>query len=260
MQQSMYSALFGALTQEHRLNVIANNLANVNTVGFKKDKLAFRDVFRHYASDYINPNETLDDKILWPKARDYAQTRIAFSRIDFNQGAMRRTGNDLDLAIEGVGFFKVKGRDGNIYYTRNGNFFKDPETGYMVTGQKFVLLGDGGPITLPEKGHAEITEEGQVVVDGETVGKISLVTFKNLEGMEKIGRQLFRAKSGLNMPEIPADQAWIKQGYLEDSNVEVVQEMVGMIDTLRTFESLQKIMTSTQEEDQKVIREVGTVR
>ncbi|MBT8763783.1 flagellar basal-body rod protein FlgF [Desulfohalobiaceae bacterium Ax17] len=260
MQQGMYTALFGSLTQEYRMNIIANNLANVNTIGFKKDKLSFRDVFKHYAADYVNPKEALKDKILWPEAKVYGQTRIAESSIDFNQGAMRLTGNKLDLAIEGEGFFRVRTPDGQTAYTRNGRFQRDPRTGYMVTGQGFVLLGDGGPIELPENGDVVVTEKGQVVVGGEVVDNISLVSFNDLNGLEKLGRQLFRIKPGLNMAEIPAEQAWVKQGYLEDSNVEVVQEMVSMIDTMRTFESLQKVMTSSQEEDQKVIREVGTVR
>ncbi|WP_457570518.1 flagellar basal-body rod protein FlgF [Desulfovulcanus sp.] len=260
MQQSMYSALFGALTQEHRLNIIANNLANVNTVGFKKDKLAFKDVFYHYAHDYINPNEAVKSEFLWPKAKDISQTRIAYSRIDFNQGAMRRTGNVLDLAIEGEGFFKVKGPDGKTYYTRNGNFFRHPRTGEMITNQGFTLIGRTGNISLPETGKIDITEDGNVLVDGKQVGEIEITTFDDLNVLQKVGRQLFQIKPGLNVEEKINDKAWIKQGYLEDSNVEVVQEMVGMIDTLRTFESLQKIMTTTQEEDQKVIREVGTVR
>jgi len=260
MQQAMYTALFGALTQDYRMNIITNNLANVNTVGFKKDKLSFRDVFKHYVSDYVNPNETLEDKILWPKPKLYGQTRIGLSIIDFGQGPLRYTGNKLDLAIEGEGFFRVRTPDGQIAYTRNGRFQRDHRTGYIVTGQGFVLLGKGGPIKLPENANVEVTEKGQVVVRGEVVGDISLVSFKNLNGLEKVGQQLFRIKPDLKMSEMPAEKAWLKQGYLEDSNVQIVEEMVRMIGTMRGFESLEKIMVSSQEEDQKVIREVGTVR
>jgi flagellar basal-body rod protein FlgG len=270
MQQSMYSALFGALTQEHRLNIIANNLANVNTVGYKKDKLAFKDVFYHYAHDYLNPNDTVKDEqihptardvYLWPRARDMSQTRIAFTRIDYNQGSLRQTDNPLDLGIQGEGFFKVRGPDGKIYYTRNGNFYKHPQTNEMMTNQGFVLLDRmNNPVVLTGKGRIDITEDGNVLINGNKVAQLEIVTFKDLNVLQKIGRQLFAVKPGFNVQPVVTDKAFIRQGYLEMSNVETVTEMVNMIETLRTFEAMQKVMSSTQEEDQKVIRDVGTIR
>ncbi|WP_028575773.1 flagellar hook-basal body protein [Desulfonatronovibrio hydrogenovorans] len=261
MRDSMYSAFYGAMTQESRMNIISNNLANVNTTGYKREKLAFEDVFVRYASDYADPNESLEDRILWPEAKLRSQTRSSPTHVVFEQGGLKSTGNRLDLAISGEGFFEVETLEGDVAYTRNGAFYRDPETGAMITGQRFQLLGENGPILIPEDAaDIVITQDGQVVADGEVIDIINLTTFDNLNGLEKMGRQLFRVKEGTDIQAEPAENALIQQGFLEDSNVEVVYEMVNMISTMRNFEALQKAMTTTHEKDQQLIRDVGTTR
>ncbi len=261
MQDSMYSAFFGAMSQEARMNIITNNLANVNTSGYRRQEVAFEDVFTRFASDYADPNTTLENRILWPEAKLRSQTRVSPSHIVFEQGGLKNTGNQLDLAIAGEGFFEVQTLDGATAYTRNGSFYRDPETGAMITGQRFQLLGQDGPIIIPEEAvNISISEAGQVLADGEVLDIINVSTFDNLNVLEKMGRQLLKVRQGVDAQPQPAQNAVVRQGYLEDSNVDVVYEMVNMISTMRHFEAMQKMVTTTHEKDQQVIRDVGTTR
>ncbi len=261
MQDSMYSAFFGAMSQEARMNIITNNLANVNTTGYKREEVTFEDVFTRFASDYADPNRSLEDRILWPEAKLRSQTRVSPVHLVFEQGGMRNTGNQLDLAIAGEGFFEVETPEGETAYTRNGAFYRDPETGAMITAQRFELLGEDGPIIIPEDAvNIAVTQGGQVVADGEVLDVINLINFDDLNALEKMGRQLFRIKEGVDVQPQQAENARVQQGYLEDSNVEVVYEMVNMISVMRNFEAMQKVVTTTHEKDQQLIRDVGTTR
>jgi flagellar basal-body rod protein FlgG len=256
MPDSSYSAVFGALAQQNRLDVIANNLANVNTTGFKGDKLAFRDTFERYAHDLVDPNQTLDSKVQWPKSYVLAQSRIAERVIDFSQGNLKTTGNPLDLAISGEGFFKVQTSDGE-FLTRQGCYHRSSE-GFIVDGHGNKLLGEGGPIQLPENaGTLTIDEQGTLSVDGEILDQIALVTVADPKVLEKVGNSLLRIDPDSKAQPIPAENATIEQGFLEAANVEVVTEMVNMIEATRAFEAYQKIITGTFDQDKKAIAEVG---
>ena len=149
MQNSMYSALFGALSNEHRMNSIANNLANVNTTGYKRDMLSFKDTFAMYAHDEImEPMVNLRSKKLFPEPQHLSRTRIAQAQTDFDQGSVKVTGDPFDVAISGKGFFKVRSPQGD-FYTRNGHFRMTGE-GMLITEQGYPVLGNGGEITLPD--------------------------------------------------------------------------------------------------------------
>lgn len=258
MQKAMYSALFGALTQEFRLNTIANNLANMNTTGFKKDKLAFVDVFTRFASDYLDPNDTVKKRILWPEAKVMSETRLSREYVDLSPGTLKLTGNSLDFAIEGEGFFKIQTPDG-IRYTRDGSFKRDPKTGNLVTSHGNLVLGENGPIEIPENGVITVNENGEIVVNGDIVDKLVVVSVSNIKALKKIGNNLFLLDRNKGQ-EIPSKDVFVKQGYLETSNVQVVEEMVNMIETLRAFEAMQKTMQSSKEQDDKVILQVGSIR
>lgn len=260
MQQSMYSALFGALTQEHRMDVIANNLANVNTTGYKQDRMAFKDVFVRFAHDAIRePILNIRDKPLFPEPHYLAKNRIAVSRTDFSQGSLKKSDNPLDLAISGEGFFKVQAQDGGQHYTRNGNFFRNAE-GLMVNGNGDLLLGEGGPIALPAGGTVEIDGRGNIRVDNAPLDTIQLVTVDNPDGLEKFGKNYYRPRAPGAVAEAPAAEAVIEQGYLEAPNVEIVQEMVNMIEVQRSFEAYSKVMTTSSEIDSRAIQQVGDAK
>jgi flagellar basal-body rod protein FlgG len=258
MEMSMYSAMFGALSSEMRLNMSANNLANVNTTGYKRDRISFEDTFLRYAHDYhADPRGSIRDEELLPRADLIAKPRLAEQKIDFSQGALQLTGNPLDLAIQGPGFFKVS-TGGSTYYTRSGAFHRSAQ-GLLVTDQDFPVLGNGGAIQLPEGRRISVDGLGAVYVDGAQVSQIDVAVVQNPEALQKYGANLYMAKTGITVREGAMDQSktQVAQGYLEKPNVEVVEEMVSMIETQRTFEAYQKVMSGSNELDTKAIR-MGT--
>lgn len=257
MQESMYSAMFGAMTQEHRMNIISNNLANVNTTGYKRDRMAFKDVFIRYAHDDIRePLMHLKSKPLFPEPDHYAKPRIAVSKVEFAQGSLKQTGNDLDVALSGQGFFKVQNQDGTQFYTRNGAFHVNAAGG-LVNGNGDAVLGEGGPIVLPPNAKVVINGAGQIFADGELVDNLTVVDLSNTDALQKVGHNYFELQAEGAADEVPAADAVVEQGYLEAPNVEVVTEMVNMIETHRAFEAYQKVITNTKETDSKAINQVG---
>ncbi|MBU1003273.1 MAG: flagellar basal-body rod protein FlgF [Proteobacteria bacterium] len=258
MQQSMYSAMFGAMTQEHRMNIIANNLANVNTTGYKRDRQAFKDVFESYAHDTIRePMMNLRSKSMFPAPDYYAKPRIAVSKIEFTQGSLKQTGGDLDVAISGEGFFKVRTRDGQDYFTRNGAFSSTAE-GQLVDGSGNAVLGEGGPIELPPNSRISIDGLGNISADGNVIDTLQFVGMDNLDGLQKFGKNYYEPVAEGSVIERPVVDGSIAQGFLEAPNVEVVTEMVNMIETQRAFEAYQKVISTTGETDLKAISKVGS--
>ncbi len=256
MQDSVYNGLFVALTQEFRLNIIANNLANVNTIGFKREKLSFKDVLFHYAHDLADPNIGIKGGVVWPEADILTQPRINDKNIVFDQGPVRKTGNPLDLCIDGKGFFKITTPNG-IFYTRDGQF-KLNNQGVLVNNHGFEVMGSGGPIQIPV-GTKDIfiNEKGEIFADGNLVGQLDIVFVSNPSQLIKIGNNLFQIKKGSNSQEVQASNVRVIQGFLEESNVNVVKEMVEMIEVLRSFEAAQRVMSFTNEEDRNLINKVG---
>lgn len=255
MQQSSISALFGALSNEMRLNIIANNLANVNTPGYKGDKVAFQDVFQRMATDAApDARGALNEKQLLPRPLIVAKPRLAEQTVDVTQGPLESTANTFDLAISGPGFFRVQTPDGS-FLTRNGQFYRNAE-GQLVTNQGFPLLGQGGSVTIPDGGAVNITPDGNILVNNQVVGSIDIVKAVNPNTLQKVGASLFTGQNG----NVPATQPFepgetkVYQGYLEKPNVQVVTEMLGMIEAQRSFEAYTKIISSTQDMDEKAMR------
>jgi len=256
MQDSMYSALFGAMSQEHRLNIIANNLANVNTTGYKQDRFAFENTMIEFAHDRImQPVNSLRDPELFPKPVHLSKVRLADERVDFSQGGMKDTGGPLDLAIMGQGFFKVQTEVGE-FYTRNGNFQVNPD-GTLVTSQGFPVLAGGGPVQIPANAQVRVDATGAITANGEDLGQLDVVTLDDLTAMRKYGNNLFTIDEQSDAQEIPAEDAQVAQGYLEQPNVNVVEEMVNMIEAHRAFEAYQKVISTSSETDKNVIMKVG---
>ena len=259
MQNAMYTALFGALANEHRVNNIANNLANVTTTGYKRDLLSFKDTFLMYAHDQImEPQANLRSEKLFPEPMHMARARIAYAKTDFEQGSLKITGAPFDLAIAGDGFFKVQTPQGE-FYTRNGHFRLTGE-GVVITEQGFPVLSDGGEITLPEGvTHFTIAESGEIYADGALVGQIGLVGVENPANLEKLGGNMYRPRPGTEVAEIEAG-GYVAQGFLEVSNVNPVYEMVNMIEAQRQFEAYAKVMQTADAIDKETITKVGRGR
>ncbi len=234
MFNSQTIASMGAARQQDRItHMISNNLSNVQTPGFKKDIPVFN-TFLSQAGERLNggPIET--------------------SMTVFQQGIVHPTGNSLDLAIEGQGFFKVKTEYG-VRYTRGGNFTLDKEQRLVNTNGNPVL-GRNGEITIRGK-NVVIDTEGSVKVDGNVTGQIALVTFADLQQLSKEGHMLYAADG--EMGEITAGSSQIIQGSLEQSNVNPVEEMINLLDSYRSFESCLRLIQSNDSLDSKAVNELG---
>lgn len=223
------------LAQSQRLNQVTNNLANVDSTGYKKDNLTFWETL-YTASD----NRQRVGKALHVIN-------------DHQQGTNEMTGNPLDLAINGKGFFKVQTPQG-VRYTRAGNFQLNTQ-GQITTSNGHLLLGQGGPI-VAEGTEIVIARDGSVIVDGENINQISLVNFTDTSNLEKEGVNLFRIKEE-NVQEEAPQNVTIQQGFLEGSNVNVVTEMAEMIDLQRAFESQQRVIRTIDDINDLAIRRVG---
>jgi len=255
MRNSTYSALFGALSNEMRMSSIANNLANVNTSAFKKDKMAFHDTFTRFAHDYlIDGKNHLRGKDMFPRANVMAKPRLSAQQTDFSQGSLQKTGNQLDFALSGEGFFKVQGGNGDVLYTRSGNFLPDAN-GILRTQDGNTVMVDGGPLTLPPGADVVVDPSGNISINGNPSGALDLVSFDDLTQVERLGANYYTVPDGVG--EIVPEEMSVQQGFLEKGNVDVVTEMVAMIETQRAFTMYSKMIQSSDETDKKLITQVG---
>lgn len=251
MQTSIFSALFGAMSNEHRVNISANNLANVNTTGYKRDTCAFEDTFVKFAHDYVvDAKPFIRDKNLFPEPKIMARPRLSEEVIDMSQGSFQKTGNSLDLAIRGDGFFTVQ-KDGGQFYTRNGVFTLSPE-GNLITEQGYPVMAGGGSVTVPPRAEVTVDATGVIRADGQELAQLDFVQATDPRTVKKEGENLYTIGG-----EVAPATGDVLQGYIEKSNVEVVSEMVSMIECQRSFEMYQKMITGTDELDKKVIQQVG---
>lgn len=266
MQESVMTALFGAMSNEHRMAQITNNLANVNTTGYKRDVLAFKDTFMRFAHDYVIDERTfLRGEKLFPKPDVMSKVRLNKQRTDFTQGNMVKTGNRLDLAIQGNGFFKIRTPDGD-FYTRNGNFVLGPG-GTLRDNAGNAVLGQGGPITIPPNTRVSVGPTGEIFADAVQVDSLDIATVTDRNYLEKIGGNLYRIRPGSDVQEVEASftgnaetgeqPVTVNQGFLETANVNVVEEMVNMIEVQRAFEAYQKVMQTSQQQDTRVLSTVA---
>ncbi len=252
MMRSLWSAASGMLSQQLHINTISNNIANVNTSGFKKNRVDFEDLMYQTMKRAGTP---VSGGTQIPVNTEIGLgVKVAATPKIFTQGDFLRTGNPLDLVIEGDGFFQVALPDGTTAYTRDGGFKIDSE-GRIVTSEGFILQPE---ITIPENATAiSINESGVVSVltpgaEAPTeVGQIELARFINPAGLSAMGKNLFRATaaSGEATTGTPGLEGLgtINQGFLEMSNVQIVEEMVKMITAQRAYEaSSQAIKTSDE--------------
>lgn len=242
MSGSIYKAGSGAILQQMRLDVYANNLANVNTVGFKADQPVFR---------LEQEEPTTESAQNVPRLSPYALPLEYVTR--FESGAFQNTGGQMDAAIAGRGFFEVRTPDG-LRYTRNGQFSIN-ENGMLSTPQGWPVMGQGGEIAI-EGSLIEIGEDGQVMVDGDVVGVLRVVDFNDDRQLKKTGSTLFKVEDPAAGP-IEAENFRISQGVLEASNVNAIRTMTELIETLRVFETYQKVIRAADDATAKTVNEVG---
>lgn len=242
MDNSLYVGLSKQMVLQRQLDIIANNIANADTSGFKVEALAV-------AEDPQAPAFTLGG----PAPVKFVMPNGVIR--DFGQGSLRKTDAALDVAIEGQGFFKVQTPAGERY-TRDGRFRTD-EAGRLVTqGGSPVLDDGGGEISLsPEKGQVTISTDGTVSQGAERIGKLGVYTFANLSTLEKTGDNLLQNTS--NQPATAATDAKLRQGMLEGSNVNPILEITRMIEVSRAYEQMAKMMDSQGDLSTQAIQQLG---
>jgi flagellar basal-body rod protein FlgG len=255
MSGEIYMAAAAALAYEKRMEVIANNLANVNTAGFKRDDVAFQ-AYLSSASGAAAPVYPP-----YPAAQAGASFWVSYeSRTDFSPGPLQQTGNTFDLALNGNGFFSVESPDGGVY-TRRGNFTLSPE-GVLVTQEGWPVQGTSGEIRVegrnagPSGLDFSVGEDGTVRVNGRDVGRLRIENFPDAGSLVKIGHGYFKPTGAAAAAE-PLEEVRIAQGFLEMSNVEAVRAMTEMIEILRGYESYQRVIRAVDEANAKNINEVG---
>ncbi len=245
MNTGMYTAVSGSLSAMRKLDTISNNLANINTPGFKRDKMSFEGVLSRIPPAATNPAEVSADPVL-QKENIY---------IDYSTGPTTQSGNTLDLALEGDGFFAVTTPQGTAY-TRQGNFRTAPD-GTLVTADGYPVQGANGTTITLLGSHVEINSKGAITVDGADAGALSVVDFPKPYTLTKIGSALFKPMDGQAAPQ--AATAQVQQGRIEGSNVDSITEMVQMIETNRYFEACSKIIKSFDDIESKAANEIGKV-
>lgn len=222
-----------------RLDLAANNLANVSTPGFKSEHL-------FYATAAINDQEK--DKRNTVNTLNFQETK----RIDFSQGQLGKTGNKLDMAIEGEGFFTIQQKEG-VSYTRNGSFAVN-KNNELVTKKGLAVLGESGPIKVSGT-SVEIAGDGTVIVDGINAGKLKITAFKEQDKLFRVNESQYIDKG--NAGGMKAEKYRVENGSLESSNASAVKEMVDMMDIHRTFETYQKIILTLTDLDKISVSRIG---
>lgn len=252
----MHSALWvsktGMAAQDTKMTAISNNLANVNTAGFKRDRVVFEDLFYNIQRQ---PGAQVDQVNELPTGVQLGSgVRVVGTQKVFTQGNAQNTAQELDLAVMGQGFFQIENSDGQIMYTRNGQFHVNSE-GLMVNSQGLPLEPQ---IQIPDNVVSlSIGVDGTVSATTasdpapQQLGQITLAKFINPAGLEAVGGNLFRETDASGLAEeLVAGQdgtGSIKQGALEGSNVQVVEEMVDMITTQRAYEMNAKVVSATDD-------------
>ncbi|PKF51197.1 flagellar basal-body rod protein FlgG [Enterovibrio nigricans] len=252
MHSSLWVSKTGMAAQDTKMTAISNNLANVNTVGFKRDRVVFEDLFY---SIQRQPGAQVDDINQLPSGVQLGSgVRVVGTQKVFTQGNTQNTSQELDMAVMGQGFFQIENSDGEIMYSRNGQFHVNSE-GLMVNTQGLPLEPQ---VQIPDNalsvfvgvdGRVTVTTAGDPAP--QDIGQITLAKFINPAGLEAVGGNLFRETEASGMAEeLVAGQdgaGSIKQGALEGSNVQVVEEMVDMITTQRAYEMNAKVVSAADD-------------
>jgi flagellar basal-body rod protein FlgF len=261
--KGIFTALSGAMAQSQRLDTIANNIANANTAAFKKDQQTFY--------EYLTAYEKPPDVIQVPRVpaaiesfydmqggdRGYVDSAGTFT--DFTQGQLRPTGSTLDMALEGRGLFEVLTPQG-VRLTRNGQFKVD-NSGNLVTKDGFLVLKDGTQdpaqrrITVDGR-NLTVSKTGDIYDNGTLAGRLSVVEVANPDALQKVGTSMYALKPNFAETPVPSPDTQVQQGFVELSNVNIVDEMTDMIAASRTFETAQKAIKAFDEMDQKLVNEV----
>lgn len=227
---TFYTALSGALALNQRMDTVANNLANATTTGYKADRLDFGGVLSRAQGE--GRDQGLDSPLVFPV--------LEGTQTDFDQGPMKQTGRSLDFAIEGEGFFEVRTEDGGTAYTRDGRFALDAE-GVLTDSEGRAVLDRRGQTVTLDSNEVRANASGELFTPGHDspVGHLAVYRPEDPGQLQKQGDNLYQAPAE-TMTE--ANEARVRNGYLERSNVNTMQEMVRMMDLQRAYQSMTQAM------------------
>ncbi len=285
MLKGLYTAYTGMINEQHRMDVLTNNLANADTVGFKKEgttSQAFDNVLAYKIKD-LSEAGNLPKLISTPKAvdeneannennEDYMQKRvrrvgmnlgvkIGENYVDYSEGPIKETGNTFDLAISDRGFFAVeytnKAGETSTKYTRNGNLTMDRQGNLVTQDGDFVLDDTGRRIKMDTALPVSIDRGGNITQDGNHVATIGLTDFEDYNYLERFGENYFETVEGATETETESE---IYSGYLELANISVVTEMVNMIALQRQYDSNQRVITTFDESLDIAVNQIGKIR
>ena len=242
MIKGIYSAASGMIPRMLKQESIANNLANVNTPGYKRESVFLRQL----SGAQIRASQT---------ESEWQTPMVDKIYTDFSEGSLEYTGEPLNFAIDGSGFFAVETPQGEAF-TRSGDFHLDPN-GVLVTSDGLPVLSSAGQIA-PGQGELSISVDGTIRIDGDEFGKLRLVDFEKPYQLEKMAAGIYRPLPDANQTDL--EFTYVRQGYLEKSNVDIVREMVDMIDSYRNYESDQKAIQILDSTVDKAVNQVGRVR
>lgn len=238
MENTLITALSRQTALRRQMDVVANNIANMNTVGFKQSRIQFNEYLKETSKD--------------------DQLSLTYDRAvyrDTSNGGLTSTQNQLDVAIQGDGYFAVES-DAGIHYTRNGRFRLDGDRNLITSSGHKVLSNGGQPINIPQNvTYIHIDKEAQITTNFGQLDKIKLVTFENEQDMEILGNNLLRTEQ----VEMEAEGSTVHQYMVEESNVKPILEMTNMIEIMRSYQSTQKLIDSENERQQSAINKLAKV-
>jgi flagellar basal-body rod protein FlgF len=251
MENAILVGLSRQVTLERQLDVVANNIANVNTTGFKADRSLFE--------EYLNSGAHEDNFIGRDRRVSYVQDRATYR--DFAPGSLEPTKNPLDIAIDGNGFLAVQAAGGERY-TRDGNLQVN-NLGQLVTAGGDPVLGTSGPIVLQPTDHdVNVSPDGTItVLEGSAKtdsvrGKLRLVSFADAQSLLKQGSNLYAAGAGAAQPDL---KSTVRQGFVEKSNVNAVSEMSNMIQVMRTYTQISTLLQQQSDLQRSAIEKLADV-
>jgi len=257
-------AATGMAAQQLNVEVIANNIANINTTGFKRSRAEFTDLI--YQSERLQGVSNRGQDSTVPEGAQLGLgVRTSAIRSLTTQGSLASTGNQLDLALSGKGWFQVTGPNGDTLYTRAGSFNTN-NNGQIVTGDGYVVQPvmiiptNSTAVTVSQSGQVSVTLANQTTP--QQIGQINLATFPNDAGLNHLGGNLYQQTeaSGTPVAGVPGDPgfATISQGYLESSNVDPVKEISDLISAQRAYEMNSKVITAADQMEQTVSKNMGS--
>lgn len=255
MIRGLYTAAAGMLSTLTANDVLANNLANINTTGYKKNGVTFQSFPEMLIHKMDRNGEQAEVGSLM------TGSKVRETHIDFSQGALTQTGNQLDFGIQGDGFFTLENADGEKFYSRAGEFTVNAD-GYLTTASGDFVMGDSGRIALSNLDPGStvvVSGKGELTSKNRPLGTFKITHFTNNQSLVKVGDNKFAATAASKEMTDDIDYT-IHQGQLERSNSNVIMEMVHSIEGTRLYEALQKNITFHNQALGKAVNEVGRYR